>query len=422
MTSRRRAARPDPRRWLRGRRRRARAEEGRRRRRAGRQARLPHLPAAPLPGGHRPARAVGGRASAARPVPRRSRTPASTVDDVTGDRPGKREVQFAEMEPLTYDYLVLGARRRGQLLRSARRSRARVPDVHARRRRAPQGARPGEVGGRRQGRLARRGRCAQHRRRRRRPDRAWRAPARSPSSTDSNFAEDYPDLPAGAGADHARRGLAPSSSACSRRSSATTPRRRWRSAASRSCSARSSSPSSRRGSRSSPGRCSRRTRSSGAPVCRRTRSRALARARAAAGQPHRRRAGSQHRGPSRGVRRRRHRLDHRHEDRRGAAAARLGRAPGRRARRREHRPARRRQGDGALPLPRQGHDGDDRPRRRGRSAGARTDDEGRGRRGSPGARSTSRCSRPARIGPRRIIDWTWSGFTHERAARISIDA
>ena len=53
-----------------------------------------------------------------------------------------------------------------------------------------------------------------------------------------------------------------------------------------------------------------------------------ARARARAGQPRRRRAGSQHRGPPGGVRRRRHRLDHRHEDRRGAAPARLGRAPG----------------------------------------------------------------------------------------------
>ena len=47
-----------------------------------------------------------------------------------------------------------------------------------------------------------------------------------------------------------------------------------------------------------------------------------ARARAAEGQPHLRRAGSQHRRASRGVRRRRHRLDHGHQDRRGRPAAR----------------------------------------------------------------------------------------------------
>ena len=41
-----------------------------------------------------------------------------------------------------------------------------------------------------------------------------------------------------------------------------------------------------------------------------------------------RRARPQRRGASRGVRGRRHRVDHRHEDGRGAAAARLGRAPG----------------------------------------------------------------------------------------------
>ena len=58
----------------------------------------------------------------------------------------KREVQFAEMAPLTYDYLVLGARRRGQLLRRRGRGRARLPDVHARRRGAPQEARPATSG------------------------------------------------------------------------------------------------------------------------------------------------------------------------------------------------------------------------------------------------------------------------------------
>ena len=110
----------------------------------------------------------------------------------------------------------------------------------------------------------------------------------------------------------------------------------------------------------------------------------------AAGQPCRRRAGPQPGGPPGGVPGRRHRLDHGHEDRRGAPAARIGRAPGGRAGGREHRPARRGQGDEALRVPRQGHDGDDRSRRGRGATRGRSDDEGRDGlsrvgRGPPGA-------------------------------------
>ena len=91
---------------------------------------------------------------------------------VTGDRPRRSaRCSSPRWRRSTYDYLVLGARRRGQLLRHRGRRRARLPDVHARRRHPPQGARPPEVGGGGQGSGARRGRRAQRRRRRRRPDR-----------------------------------------------------------------------------------------------------------------------------------------------------------------------------------------------------------------------------------------------------------
>ena len=120
------------------------------------------------------------------------------------------------------------------------------------------------------------------------------------------------------------------------------------------------------------------------------------------------------------LRRRRRRGDHRREDGAGAAAARLGRAPVGRARRRDHRPPRRGQGDEAVRLPRQGHDGDDRPRRRGRADARRADDEGHEGAGSPGAPCTSRSSRRTRTARRRSS--TGRGrFTHQRAGRISVD-
>ena len=116
----------------------------------------------------------------------------------------------------------------------------------------------------------------------------------------------------------------------------------------------------------------------------------LARPRARARQPCRRRRRAADRLPPGGLRRRRHRGDHRREDRAGAAAARLGRAAVGRARGRDDRGAGRRQGDEAVQVPRQGHDGDDRPRC-GRGADARRqDDEGQERPSWPGEPCISR--------------------------------
>ena len=42
--------------------------------------------------------------------------------------------------------------------------------------------------------------------------------------------------------------------------------------------------------------------------------------------------------------------------------------------------------------------------------------------GSPGAPCTSRSSPPARTAPRPSSRWTWAGFTHDRAARISVES
>ncbi len=92
--------------------------------------------------------------------------------------------------------------------------------------------------------------------------------------------------------------------------------------------------------------------------------RAVARARAGAREPDRRRAGPRRSRSSRGLRRRRYRRDLGREDRTPLAAARLRRAPVGGARRRDDRQAPRGQGVEALQVPRQGDDGDDRSRRR----------------------------------------------------------
>ena len=104
--------------------------------------------------------------------------------------------------------------------------------------------------------------------------------------------------------------------------------------------------------------------------------RGVAGRRARARQPDPGRARPQPRGAPGGVRRRRRRLDHGHQDRRRPAATRFGGPAGRPARGGEHRPPPRGQADRALLLPRQGDDGDDRPRRGGDPAPARPDDEG----------------------------------------------
>ena len=87
------------------------AEGRRRRRRAGGQARLPHVPAAPVPVSppacSRPPRSATrcATSSTTRTTPPSTRRPSPAVDL------DAREVRFAELTPLTYDYLVfaLGA-------------------------------------------------------------------------------------------------------------------------------------------------------------------------------------------------------------------------------------------------------------------------------------------------------------------------
>src|SRR6185503_18224556 len=104
--------------------------------------------------------------------------------------------------------------------------------------------------------------------------------------------------------------------------------------------------------------------------------RPVARDRAAARRPDRRRSRPRAPRPPGRLRRRGHRGDHRREGAAGASAARLGRAPVGRARRRVDRPPRGGQGNEAVHVPRQGHDGRDRTRRGGRPDARREDDEG----------------------------------------------
>ena len=100
-------ARSHPRRRLRRCRRGTEARAGGRRRRRRRRERLPQLPADAVPAGDRADRHDGGRTLAARPL----RAPAernghqARVSAVDLDA---REVQFADMAPLHYDYLVIG--------------------------------------------------------------------------------------------------------------------------------------------------------------------------------------------------------------------------------------------------------------------------------------------------------------------------
>ena len=102
---------------------------------------------------------------------------------VTGDRP--RQARGAVRRDGAADLRLprAGARRGGQLLRSRGRSRARLPDVHARRRGAPQEARPGQVGSRGPGREPRGRRRSSTSSSSAAGRPGWRAPARSPSST-----------------------------------------------------------------------------------------------------------------------------------------------------------------------------------------------------------------------------------------------
>ena len=102
-----RPAGPCPRRRLRRHRRCAQAEGRRRRGRAGGQARLPHLPAAPVPARNRVARdaAPSDTRCATSSTAGQRRHPQGDGD---GDRPRGARGSVRGMAPLSYDYLVLG--------------------------------------------------------------------------------------------------------------------------------------------------------------------------------------------------------------------------------------------------------------------------------------------------------------------------
>ena len=159
----------------------------------------------------------GGRAPAARPLPRpaeRRRPPG----DGDRDRPRRARGAVRRDGAARLRLPRARARRGGQLLRHRGRGRARVPDVHARRRRAPQGARARALGGGRP--------------RRRRSSTTARSTSSSSAAAPtgvesagamaelyrSNFSEDYPRHPAGEGAASSSSRRRRSSSRCSSRS------------------------------------------------------------------------------------------------------------------------------------------------------------------------------------------------------------
>ncbi len=334
-------ARAHPRRRLRRDRSRAEAEGRRCRRGARRPARLPHLPAAPLPGRHRSARDERGRSRAPRPLPRpaeRHRPPGDRLRHRPRAEAGQLRGDGAARLRLSRP----GARGEGELLRDARGSRARLPDVHARRRRAPARARARALGGGRPRSLADRRRRAQRRHRRRRPD-GRRERRRARRALPEQLRQGLPLDPAGEGTPDPRRGgpravlHVSRGSAGLRGALAEAPHRRGDDRRGRGLG-RADSRDAEVG-RGDPGPHARLgRRSPGEPGRRRARSRPRARP----SNPGRARPDGA--GPSGAVRRRRHRLDHRREGRPRAPAARLGRAPGRRACRRDHRPARQGQG------------------------------------------------------------------------------
>ena len=144
-----------------------------------------------------------------------------------------------------------------------------------------------------------------------------------------------------------------------------------------------------------------------------------ARRRTRAGRPDPGRARPQRGRPPRDLRRRRHRRDHRAKTttalpQLGSVALQSGEQAGANiAARIAGKDAR------AVQVPRQGHDGDDRPRRRG-------DPDARAATPSP-ARTASLAWGAVHLAllstgedrAKAMIDWTWAGFTHERAGRIA---
>ena len=129
------------------------------------------------------------------------------VDSVTGIDLAGREVQFAEMKPLSYDYLVLGLGAEVNFFGASGAPEHAFPMYTLADAIRLRKARAGEVGGRGQGRLTRRGRRTAHRRRRRRPHRG-RERRRAGGAVQQHLRRGLPGCLEGARQDHARGGLA----------------------------------------------------------------------------------------------------------------------------------------------------------------------------------------------------------------------
>ena len=334
---------------------------------------------------------------------------------VTGIDLARREVQFAEMAPAAYDYLVL-----------ALGARVNFFGVEG----AEEHAFPMYT-------LADAVRLKEH------VLREWEAADRDPALVDdgalnvvvvgggptgiesagalaelyrSNFAEDYPGIAAGQGAHRPGRGRPGAPADVQARTSAPTPRRRWRSGASRCCWARWSRRSSRPASRSKSGHGDpRRTRWSGAPACRRTPSptcsasscstATASRSSPTSASPATPRCSPSATSPGSPTRRRTTCCP---------SSARSRSRPG-------STPARTSPGcvagkdDRAVRLPRQGHDGDDRPGRRGGPDPRRPHDEGQG--GVPGVGRGAPRAAVHRRGPGQGGRGLDVGGVHPRARR-----
>ncbi len=144
------------------------------------------------------------------------------------------------------------------------------------------------------------------------------------------------------------------------------------------------------------------------------------RARAAARQPDRGRTRPHDPRPPGGVRRGRHRVDHRHQDQERAPAARVGGAAGGRARRRD---------DLADPEEEEGRAVRVRDKGTmatiGRKAAVVQFRRGRSLTGTTAwlAWGTVHLAllSTGEDRAKAVVDWTWAGFTHERSGRIQVD-
>ncbi len=334
-------------------------------------------------------------------------------DAVTSVDLARREVEFAEMAPLTYDYLVLGLGARVNFFGTEG---------------APEHAFPMYT-------LADAVRLKEH------VLRKWEAADKDPSLVDDgalnvvvvgggptgvesagalaelytgDFAADYPSRAAGEGARHAGRGRPGAPHDVQEghpgvhEEGAGGARRRHRPGRDRRVGlADPRHAQVREGAQGAHARLGRGL--AGEPDRRRARSRA------GEGQPGRRRPGSLDRGASGGLRRRRHRVDHRLEDEACPPAAGLGGAPGRRAGGSEHRAADRGREDRAVRLPRQGHDGDHRPRCGRGAVPPRPDAEGQDRVARVGHRPSGAPLHGR--GPRQGHGRVELGGLHARATR-----